>query len=67
MCTEYLHHIHPPTTSSHILPTPIGTNSPDRAFSDLLFSTFVKKIQHFCLFKIVKHWFACDISCIHVL
>jgi hypothetical protein len=42
MCTQYLHHIHPPTPF-HLLP-PIGTNPTlGRTCSALLFSDFLKE------------------------
>jgi hypothetical protein len=52
MCTWNLHHIHPPTPFPHHFPPPMGTQSPDRTCSALLFSNFVKEEKwHFCLFK----------------
>jgi hypothetical protein len=53
MCTQYLHHIHPPTPLPHILSPPTGTNHWDRTCSALLFSNFIKeKKWHLCLLKI---------------
>jgi hypothetical protein len=42
MCTQYLHHIHPPTLFLHLLPFPLVPTFPSRACSTLLFSDFVK-------------------------
>jgi hypothetical protein len=42
MWTQYLYHSHPPTPFPHVFPLPTGT----------MFSDFVKKKGHFCLFKI---------------
>jgi hypothetical protein len=62
MYTQYLHHIHLPTPSPHILSHPTGTNSTERTCYTLLFSVFVKKWHFFFLFKRTLHWFPCDIS-----
>jgi hypothetical protein len=46
MCTQYLHHIHPPIPISHFLPSPTGINPhppPGRTCSDFLFFDFVKE------------------------
>jgi hypothetical protein len=43
MCTQYLHHIHPPTPFPNMFPTHIGYRPPDRSCSALLFSDFVKE------------------------
>jgi hypothetical protein len=43
MCTQYLHHIHPPVPlSPHPPCLPLVSTSPDRTCSALLFSNFVK-------------------------
>jgi hypothetical protein len=41
MCTQYLHHIHPPMPLPYLLPPPTGTNPPTRIHSTLLSSNFV--------------------------
>jgi hypothetical protein len=64
--------IHVYTVFHHInssIPSPTSSPShwyqpPDRIYSTLLFSDFVKKNKwrYFCVFKIAIHWFPGDIS-----
>jgi hypothetical protein len=43
MYAQYLHHVHPPTPFSYILPPPTATTPPNRTWSALLFSDFIKE------------------------
>jgi hypothetical protein len=56
MCTQYLHHIHPPIPFPHKLPPPTGTNlplPPDRTYSTLLFCNFVEEKKEKMTFLLV--------------
>jgi hypothetical protein len=43
MCTQYLHHIHPPTPFPNLLPLPLVSTPPCRTCFAFLFSNFVKE------------------------
>jgi hypothetical protein len=58
MCAQYLHHIHPPTPFSHLLPLPLIP--PPHTRQDLFCPPVLwfckRKKLHFCLFKIATQF-----------